>query len=200
MSEKPILTERQQSIDLCLKACVNLYGYVTPRQFLIVYNKYNKPKLLKKELMEHAEILEEVSGKFYAVYENAIINTRVNKSVIDDTILHQSGKKYYMPTEKELEVYSRINGYSRTEDTENLTQFLMKKMKLNVFTAQAFVSKLVWMTTTDEPMQKCMTMLYEYNLPVKTRAQLNEIFSLMQAVNTHTRKWANCGYTISEME
>ena len=200
MTEKITLTERQQSIDLCLKACVNLYGYVTPRQFLKVYNKHNTPKLLKKELMEHAEALEAVSGKYYAVYENAIINTRVSKAVIDDTIHQQDGKNYYMPTAEDIEIYSKANGYKRTVHTEKLTQFLMKKMKLNFFTAQSYVSKLVWLTTTDEPMQKCMTMLYEFNLPIKTPAMLNEIFSLMQAVNTNTRKWANCGHTIAEME
>ena len=198
MTEKITLNERQQSIDKCLKACVNLYGYVTPRQFLKVYNRYNTPKLLKKELLEHADALEAVSGKYYAVYENAIINTRVSKTVIDETIRQQAEKTYYTPTEAEVETYSRASGYTRTAQTENLTQFLVKKMRMNVFTAQGFVSKLVWLTATGEPMQKCMTMLYEFNLPVKTQAQLKEIFNLMQAVNVSSRKWAECGYVSAQ--
>ena len=194
-----ILNERQQAIDLCLKACVNLYGFVTPRQFLKVFNKYNTPKLLKKELLDNAEILEEHSSKYYEVYENAIISTRVNKSVIDRTIGMQAGKNYYTPTEEEVKLYAKANYYPRTQRTKNLMEYLTKTMKMNVFAAGALVDNLVWLTVTDEPMQKRINLLNKHSVPVKSAAQYTKLAEMIMALNNSTRKWANCGYTPAEM-
>jgi hypothetical protein len=50
MANRWTLTEQQKTVDTYLKGCVNLYGYVTPRQFLKVYNRYNTPKIKKDDL------------------------------------------------------------------------------------------------------------------------------------------------------
>lgn len=83
MANRYTLTERQKTIDTYLKGCVNLYGFVTVRQFLKVFNRYNQPKLLKEELMKCADKLVRLSYMDYQIYSNAIINTRVPQERID---------------------------------------------------------------------------------------------------------------------
>lgn len=95
------LTERRQSIDTYLQACADLYGHITPKQFLLIFNKYNEPKLLKAELMQYSNKLNR-QAKNYCIYNNAIINATVEPEVIDRTIYYQSNKKYYVPDREEL--------------------------------------------------------------------------------------------------
>lgn len=199
MTDKIILTERQQSMDQCLKACVNLYGFVTPRQFLKVFNRFNKPKLLKKELLENAEVLEAYSGWFYAIYENAIINTRVKQDVINSIAHMQSGKEYYTPSQEEVSLYSKTNYYPRTEYTEEIMQFLTKTVKANVFAANNFIVELVWLTVIDEPMQERINLLNKYGITINNIRQLTVFTQLLKELNNNTKKWANCGYTPAEL-
>jgi len=87
------LTERQQTIDLFLQAFANLYGHITPKQFLLIYNKYNVDRLLKADLMQYANKLN-YQAKNYKIYSNAIVNTTVDTELIDNIIYYQSNKKY----------------------------------------------------------------------------------------------------------
>lgn len=48
------LTEWQKEIDSYLIGTTRLYGFVTPKQFLLVFNRYHEQKLLKSELMKYA--------------------------------------------------------------------------------------------------------------------------------------------------
>ena len=97
------LTERQQTIDLLLQACANLYGHITPKQFLLIYNKYNSDKLLKADLLQYSNKLNR-QAKNYHIYSNAIVNTTVKSEVIDRVIYYQGNKKFYVP-DKEILPY-----------------------------------------------------------------------------------------------
>ena len=97
-----ILNERQQTIDNWLRAAANLYGYVTPRVFLILFTRYNKPKLLKAELLKYWHKFDVKSWLQYTLYENAIVSMAVMPDKMDVIRYRQQGKKYYMPTDKEL--------------------------------------------------------------------------------------------------
>jgi len=200
MTDKIILTERQQAIDICLKACVNLYGFVTPRQFLKVFNRYNKPKMLKKELLDNADILESVSGNYYEIYENAIVNKRVNEDTINRTIHMQNGKNYYTPSQEEVLLYSKANYYPQTVYTAKLMQVLTGKFKMNIFSANNFVTELMWFTVTDEHMQKRINLLARHNIALRNQTELNSLVAIFQDINNSTRKWANCGYTPEELK
>ena len=45
MANRWTLNEEHLNVDKYLKACANLYGYVMPRQFLKLYNRYNENKI-----------------------------------------------------------------------------------------------------------------------------------------------------------
>ena len=193
------LDSRQSEIDHCLKACVNLYGFVTPRQFLKVFNKYYSPKLLKKELMDNADILEGFSGRYYTIYENAILNARVSEKKINDIIYMQKDKAYDMPTEAELDSFAKTGYYQQNEATEKLFTMLTKDLKVNILTANGFISKLVWFTVTDESMQKRMNLINEFGIGIKNMHQRSALSGLLMQLDSTVKKWANCGYSPVEM-
>lgn len=194
------LTERQEAIDCYLQACVNLYGHITPRQFLLIFNKYNEKKLLKDELMRSSVKLNGQAAN-YRVYSNAVINTTVEPHIIDKIIYYQQGKKYYVPMKEEL-LRWRDPGYCREfEQGERLREMLLSKFHVSPLAIGSLYRELYRSVLTEDPMQTQSDILDKYHVFDKSKPkEFNEFFcgTFMEFVNNLPR-WANCGYTPKEM-
>lgn len=199
MANRYTLTERQKVMDTYLKGCVNLYGFVTIRQFLKVFNRYNQPKLLKEEFMKCADKLVRHSYMHYQIYSNAIINKQVDKEKIDEIVSYQTGKKYYMPQEEEILSYANAHYFEQTPQTEELTRFLMMDMKVNMLVTNAFMEKLLWYIRIEEPPRAQYSLIDKFHVNPENMAQANALIQRMTEVHNNTRKWANCGYTPHEL-
>lgn len=199
MANKWTLTEQQKAVDTYLKGCVNLYGYVTPRQFLKVYNRYNTPKIKKEDLLKWGYKLERHSYDSYTIYTNAIVCSRVGKEKLNQICYFQEGKKYYMPSEQEILAYSNDDYYEKTEYTEKLYQFLTQRIKLSIFASNSFISKLVWLIRTEEPISVQCGLFEPYEIEPKDMNEANQLLKIMKDLNNNSRKWANCGYTPKEL-
>jgi len=199
MANRWELTEQQKAVDIYLKGCVNLYGFVTPRQFLKVYNRYNIPKIKKDDLLKWGHKLYRQSYDSYTIYTNAIINSRVGKEKIDQICCFQEGKRYYMPTEQEIVAYAKNDYYEKTEYTEELYQFLTKQLKLSILAANGFIAELLWFIRLEEPMSAQCGLFDPYGIVPKDLKETNQLIEKIQNVNNNTRKWANCGYTPKEL-
>ncbi len=125
MANRYTLTEQQKVIDTYLKGCVNLYGFVTPRQFLKVYNRYNTPKIRKDDLLKYGMKLIRYSYDSYYIYSNAIVNKRVSDEKIGQIAYLQEGKKYYTPTREEILKYADPNYSPENEYTKALCTSLL---------------------------------------------------------------------------
>ncbi|MGN0519995.1 MAG: hypothetical protein ACI4LB_04585 [Candidatus Fimenecus sp.] len=199
MANRYALTERQKVMDTYLKGCVNLYGFVTIRQFLKVFNRYNQPKLLKEELIKCADKLVRNSYMHYQIYSNAIVNTQVADEKIGEIVSYQSGKKYYMPQEKEILSYANEHYFEQTPHTKELARFLTMNMQVNMFVTNAFMEKLLWYIRIEEPPRAQYSLIEEFHIEPENMAQADVLLQRMTEVHNNTRKWANCGYTPYEL-
>lgn len=194
------LTDRQQTIDLYLQACVNLYGHIIPRQFLLIFNKYNEEKLLKAELLQFSNKLNR-QAKNYRIYTNAIINTTVEPEVIDRTIYYQADKKYYVPEKEELLKWIDARYCPITVQSENLKNVLLGKFKVSPLAIGSLMDELFHSVLIDEEMQVQSDILEKYHVFDKSSVDdFNNFYckTFMEYVN-NTRRWANCGFTPNEM-
>lgn len=60
MGNRWTLNDEHLNVDKYLRACANLYGYVTPRQFLKLSNKFNTQKINKERYllwMENSNVI-----------------------------------------------------------------------------------------------------------------------------------------------
>ena len=199
MANRWTLNEEHLNVDNYLKACVNLYGYVTPRQFLKLYNRFNTPKINKEKFLRWAERLENHSYLYYRIYSNAVVNGRVSQARMNEIAHYQSGKKYYNPEKEELLKYSSPTYYEKNEYTEDLRDYLIHRMHVNKLVAEAYISRLVWMFRTEEPLQDIKTLTENCGIEIKSARRLNVLADKWQNINNNTRKWANCGYTPTEI-
>jgi hypothetical protein len=194
-----LLNERQQTIDNWLRAAANFYGFVTPRIFLILFNRYNKPKLLKAELLKYWHKFDVKSWKYYALYDNAIVRRGVGLEKMDEIQFRQQGKKYYMPTNVELLNYLDPDYYEKTLESERVYQYMRITLKLKQEDADEFMKKVTWMMRIDEPIVKVMDVLNDFQLVLHGLDHANEFLWLMSDLSNHTRKWSNCGFTPEEL-
>ena len=194
-----LLTERQKTVDIYLRCAANYYGHITPRAFLSLFNKYNEEKLLKAELMKYWNKLMRQYDRNYVLYDNAIISSRVKEQKIDEIMYYQQGKKFYLPPKDELLKHIDDYYYEKNEYTESVRSFFTKVLKINGFTSEALLSKLVWLVKTEEGTSACMELLPENGIEWENIKQANQFMELYQELSNNTRKWANCGYSPIEM-
>lgn len=199
MANAWLLTERQRLIETYLRCAANFYGHITPRAFLVLFNRYNDQKLLKAELMKYCNKLMRQYPRDYVLFENAIVSTRVESEKIDEIIYYQGAKKYYIPSKEDLMKYLDNNYYENTEYTEALQEFLVTSFHLNMFSAESLVRKVSWLIRIEEPTSTQAQLFSEHGIVSENMDQLNELLLRLQNLNNNTRKWANCGYTPTEM-
>lgn len=198
MGNRWTLNEEHLNVDKYLRACTNLYGYVTPRQFLKLYNRFNTPKINKEKYVRWMEKLQRNSYEYYTLYTNAIVSSKVSEKKIDEIIYYQEGKKYYDPSEAELLAYTNPNYREQNEYVDEMLKFLVN-MKVNRLVAESFLSKLVWYIRIEESVQAKNDLMENYGIEFKNIKQANEFYEILQNLNNNTRKWANCGYTPTEL-
>ena len=194
-----LLTERQKVIDQYLRCAANLYGHITPRAFLVLFNRYNEQKLLKAELMKYWNKLMRQADRNYVLYDNAIISTRLHSDKIDETIFFQQGKSFYIPGKEELLKYEKDSYYEKNEFTVDFFNHLIKEIKVNPMIAEILVSKLAWLIRIDEPMQVLLDVVSNAGVIPDNLAQVNILMGKLQKMHNNTRKWANCGHTPLEV-
>lgn len=199
MGNRWTLNDEHLNVDKYLRACANLYGYVTPRQFLKLYNKFNTQKINKEKYLLWSEKLQNHSYEHYTIYSNAVICSRVPHRKIDEIIYYQKGKKYYDPSREELLEYANPNYYEQNEYANEMLNFLVNNMKLNKLIAQGFISKLVWLIRIEELHNGENDLLENLGFTFKDMDQVNEYVMRLQNLSNNTRKWANCGYTPKEL-
>jgi len=149
MGNSWVLTERQKIIDKYLRCAANFYGHITPRAFLVLFNRYNEPKLLKAELMKYWNKLTRQFDRNYCLYENAITSSRVPNEKIDEIMYYQQGKQFYIPGESEMLRYESDNYYKATDFIRNMQEYLCKHLQMNPFSADALLQKLSWLIRTE---------------------------------------------------
>lgn len=199
MGNRWTLNEEHLNVDKYLRACANLYGCVTPRQFLKLYNRFNEKKIKKENYLFWLERLQNHSRDYYILYTDAIVSSGVSHDKMDEIIYYQEGKKYYDPQKEELLLYKNPNYYEETVQTQEMRDFLINHMKINRLTVEGFLSKLMWCIRTEEPIQAQMELFNNYGIIFKNMNQANECFFRLQNLSNNTRKWANCGYTAIEV-
>ena len=199
MANRYTLTEQQKVIDTYLKGCVNLYGFVTPRQFLKVYNRYNTPKIRKDDLLKCGMKLIRCSYDSYYIYTNAIVSKRVPDEKMAEIAYFQQGKKYYTPTRDEILKYADPNYSQENEYTKALCDFFVDDMDVSLVIAKAVVKQLEWLVRTEQPFSEQLHLVESHGIEPEDIKQGNEMISLMTDMHNNCRKWANCGYTPSEL-
>ena len=195
------LTDYQKEIDLYLMCAVHFYGHITPKQFLLLFNRFHKEhKLYKEDLVRWMNKLN-YQAKTYRVYTNAIINRTVKTSVIDEIIDCQQGKPFNIPEAAEAFVkWASPDYYPTTTHSEELSRFLISEGKLNPVLLPSLMSQLFHSVLMDERTQSQMDILEQYHITEHLSfSKFQKLIALHVDYVNNTPHWANCGFSPCEM-
>lgn len=199
MGDSTKLTERQHQVHNYLLALTSLYGAVTPKQFLLVFNRFNEKKLLKAELMKYSNKLNhKFCYKGYYIYENYIVNINVSDEEIDLIISYQQGKKYYNPTKEEVEAYMNPLYYEKTKYTDRLKKYLLDN-KVSAMAVEQVMYEIIFAIKAERRQQAVFNILAKYNIDFADIKSVQTLINIIMDLNNTTRKWANCGLRPDEM-
>lgn len=185
-------------------ACVNLYGIISHREFLKIYNAQNHSAVLISELTallsdsSYKSKLEEecvlIEG-FKFVHE-AIEYIEDYFAFSEDTI----GKPMYIPEKDELLRYTDGMYYEKTSHQEKLAKMLAKDFYGgSTFMVKGEIDELVGQLETVQIDVQRVLVSFLNRFNIANRDQLNEYIKVFGKIANSTRIWENKGHTPEEL-
>lgn len=127
--DKKVLMDRNAlytKMDRVLRALLNLYGILEEEQFLKIWKGLNYEKISPDELHEFLANHPEEGGEF-RIFDGDILHgafeSPVEASYLKD---RRKGKKYYVPTELEIDIYETHFANPNTKEYKNLYDYIEK--------------------------------------------------------------------------
>lgn len=200
------MTTREKKVYSYMVALSRLYGVVEWRQFIKVFNKYNVPKITKKEILDNP-----VYGKhrqaYFNIYTNMLISAMIDEDDIDSILNSAEGKEYYIPSEEEITALSKPNSYFEKSEAhlalyQGMRDILKEKVPLNAVEdkLKGIIVILGLMISAEFTHHKIFDMLGKNGIEFKNLEDIQKFNNLLMNAWNNTRMWANRGYTPNEMD
>lgn len=191
----------RNSLDIYVKAAVNLYGVIHKKEFVEIFNKQNIVQTTEDEIFILLLPLV-LKKRWYCFYKNYI----VHYSAIDDfdfadyLIREQADKPRFIP---EKEEFLKFDG----QYYESETQFVSWR-RLFHFIHEEWADNrkryLVYSELREFPelgisFKEASHILDKYNMVFSSEKQAQMFFNLLTDACNNTRLWANKGYSPNEL-
>ncbi len=200
------MTKRERLVYSYMIALSRLYGIVEWKQFIKVFNKYNLPKITKKEIND-TPIYWTKREEYCRLYTDVLMYSRVDEELIEEAYDQAKGKEYYVPTEDEILALSKPKDYMQQSAEHRALYDAIKDVLSKKFfkdknldeTHKMICVTLGTMMSAGENQQIIFDVLGKY-IFIKSDMDNAQAFLkvLMNAWN-NTRMWANHGFTPNEM-
>ncbi len=194
------MTKREKKVYSYMVALSRLYGVVEWRQFIKVFNKYNVPKITKKEILDTPAYWKR-RETYCALYSDMLVSTMLGEEVTDVVLDMAEGKKYYNPTEEEIIALSKPDNYYEKSKAHLALYNEMRKILKKSFNIDTVEDRLKGisvilglMISGEVSHQEIFDFLGENGIDFKQK-----IIKLLMNAWNNTRKWANRGFTPNEM-
>jgi hypothetical protein len=190
----------KNNLLLALRAAVNLYGAISQARFLEIYNRLElgdspatEADLAKLKLRDEYFDLE---GNYYA---HEILLTE-EEDTLEDLLVQQRGKTFYVPDRTEFLKFEDDLYYERTEAFEQLLAFLKKEFRLKAEKAGELCEDIQLVCA--EMTFSIGVVMFEFErrqIVFEDEAVVNRLMPLIMEVANHSRLWTNCGHTPREV-
>ncbi|MCK5848977.1 MAG: SEC-C domain-containing protein [Caldisericia bacterium] len=188
-------------LDLYAKATVNLYGVISKREFVTIFNSQNAEQTTPDEVVTLLLRLV-LKHKRYCFYKHYIVHywTIDNFAYADSWISAQGDKPMFIPEKNELLKFE--NEYYESEKQAScwnkLFKFILKEWPDN-YNNYRFYNELKRISAFSIGIQPVSELLEKYNFVFKGEKNAKAFFDLLMDACNNTRLWSNKGYSPNEM-
>lgn len=188
-------------LDLYAKATVNLYGIISKRDFVSIFNSQNAEQTTPEEIF--TLLLPMVlKQKWYCFYKHYIVHYWAidDFAYADSWLSMQGDKPRFIPEKDELlkfedEYYENVK---QASCWNKLFEFIFKEWPDNYYTYRLY-NKLKGISVLSIGSQPASELLEKYNFVFKGEKNAQEFFNLLMEARNNTRLRSNKGYSPNEM-
>jgi len=185
-------------LDSYAKAAVNLYGIISRKEFVEIFNSQNADKTIDEEV--YVLLLPLVlKNTWYCFYKEYIVHYWAIRdfSQADYLLGHQPNKPRYIPEKDEFLKYENEE-YEDNVHWLDVRKFMWDAFGYNIKISEGFREVREYITYGNG-MSELNSIFERHNIMFHSEEQLIEFINLITHAKNNTRIWDNNGYTPSEL-
>ncbi|HHY81647.1 MAG TPA: hypothetical protein GX505_03080 [Clostridiales bacterium] len=185
-------------LDSYARAAVNLYGVISRKDFVDIFNKHNSYKTTEEEI--YILLLPLVlKDRWYCFYKEYIVHYLFFDSFnhADYLLKQQTDKPRYIPEKEEFLKYINEN-YEDNDYWWNVRRFMFDVFGYSKNTLVGYEEIRSYITYGDG-ISELSFILDSHNFIFDSEKQLQEFLTLIMNAKNNTRIWENKGHTPAEM-
>lgn len=214
---KKLSVETKQLLSRYFDAAANLYGIITLKALLEIYNEQNEP-IDEDSFLEFADNID-LSQKYYYIvsedefYDDIEETAPMNRDIVSEYLLmyddcdgyytikeRQFGKPYYVPDKAQLLKYEDETYHEKTPSFISLRAFFRNQPELSKEQADEIANEICLMINPldgeADHIINMITGMFSFSF---TEDTLKEFFELYTDLYNNSRLHSNRGYTPAEM-
>ena len=192
------------NIDKYFNCFVNLYGMISIEKAAMLYNRYEKDKMVPDDLeglFGRANSFENdytfVCG--YLTHQVIVMLDEEPGGAIDYYLTNQKGKDYAVLPKRELLKYIDADYFEKTSQYKKVVTMLSLELGLSKKDAEELGKTLGVMARNGVNFDAVFAELEKYDAAFESMEQANKFVAAYADLVNNTRMWENCGYTPTQM-
>lgn len=187
----------RKELDFYARAAVNLYGVISRKEFVDIFNRQNSEQTTEEELYILLLPLVLKQGK-YGFYKEYIVHYSFNDNFdhVDYLLAEQADKPRYIPEKSEFLKYADED-YEDNNHWWKMLRYMWDIFGLNENTSKGYQEIRSYITYSTG-INELGPIMDKYNLIFNSEEQLKKFFDLIMHAKNNTRIWENKGHTPAE--
>ena len=188
----------RKELDLYAKAAVNLYGIISRKDFVKIFNSQCKYETSENEI--YTLLLPLVLKKgWYGFYKEYLVHYWMFDDFDRAEILlkYQAGKPRYVPSKDEFLKYED-GYYENNEYWLKFRHFMIDSFGASRKVNSAYADIKDYITYNNE-MSKLGSIMERHNLVFHSEEHVQELFNILMEAKNNQRIWENNGHTPMEI-
>ena len=185
-------------LDSYAKAAVNLYGIISRKSFVELFNKQNAEQTTEEEI--YRLLLPRVLKRApYGFYNNYLVNASFYEdfSKVDDLAKIQLGKPTYIPDKNEFLQFGQLD-YIESCYLMDFQYFFWSEFRYGPKT-KAALDKIIKFVILGDQFYELSPIMSQYDLILSSEKKLRQFIELVTNAKNYTRIWEHKGHTPDEI-
>ena len=212
-----LTNETKDLLNRYFDAAANLYGIISLKKLLEIYNMQNEP-IDDESFLEFADTID-LSHKHFDIvgedefYDDVDETPPIKRDIVAEYLLQddyfecyymtkegQAGKPYYIPDKNQLLKYEDEYYHEKTLSFISLRAFFRNQPELTKEKADELSNDIYLLANPLEgKIDHVVNMLEKLNMFSFNKFTLNEFYALCSDMYKDTRLHINCGHTPNEL-
>ena len=188
-----------------LTALSNIYGCFTIEQFLKIWELYGEKKdglghrWIKEKIVEFCNKMQNRED-LYWYNGQYIIHPMIKEEELDELLEQAANKPYYIPTEKEIQIYTDNLIDKSTKAYQKMASYFKKhKNGLKPKAIRELTSRLALALKFNSKHDDFMKILNSMDYKFKNEKDRETFNEMIEFCSNNTRKWVYRGATAEEL-